>query len=390
VFLAVLMLTMQQAGAPPPPQADVVIVGNRMREALEKCLARNCPPEEEADAAMNAGSESFMNGRYDEAGQILRRAISRNKRYAARMPGRVSDLYATYADVAQHHGNEAAFRRATLESVDVLRDELGQSHPAAIGASSRIGDMWVKLGNARAADDAYRAAAEAASRAGNVNKAAELTFRRAWIALAAGNHAEARRLLGQMERERGGEPRFASLLRVLRARIALAEGVPGAIDALVSAMPQTRRAAPVLVYAPPYPELDASTDSGMSASRGIDISGAQANTSLNRGGDLRWADIGFWVRGDGRAADIEILRPARGTEWAKALKKQIAERRYAATTDQSGDLGQYRVERFTLRTEIGLATGSRIVTRHGRPTLQVVDLTQLAMRDTGPPAAANP
>lgn len=386
MFLIALMLAGQEAATQPSAQQpEVVITGNRMHDTLEKCLARNCPPEEEVDAAMNAGAESFMGGRYDEAGQVLRRAIARNKRYAARMPGRISDLYATYADVAQHYGNETAFRHATLNSVGVLRNELGPSHPAAIRASSRIGDMWVKLGNVQAANDAYRSAAEAASRAGNTDKMVELTFRRAWIALAARNHGEARRLLGQLEREHGGEPRFAGFLRVLRARIALAEGDPRAIDVLVSAMRQTGGAAPILVYAPPYPELDAGTDSGMSPSGGIDIAGAQANTSLNRGGDVRWADVGFWVRGDGKTGDIEILRPARGTAWAKPLQKQIAERRYTTTTTQTGEMGQYRVERYTLRTTLGLATGSRIVTRHGRPTLQVVDLTQLAMRDNAPP-----
>lgn len=93
MLLMVLALASQQVGTGRPAvPPDVVITGNRMRDALETCLTRGCPPEEEVNAAMKAGMESFSAGRYVEAKAILRRAISRNRQYAARMPGPISDL----------------------------------------------------------------------------------------------------------------------------------------------------------------------------------------------------------------------------------------------------------------------------------------------------------
>jgi hypothetical protein len=391
MFLIAMMLAGQQAVSPPqpadpPPQAEVVITGNRMRDALDKCLARNCPPEEEVDAAMNAGAESFAAGRYEEAKHTLRRAISRNRRYASRMPGRVSDLYATYADVTEHEGDKSAFMQATRESVYVLRRELGEGHPAAVGVSARIGDMWVKLNNAGAADGAWRGAAEDAARAGRNDIAGALTFRRAWFALSTGNFAEARKLADQVERGHGGDPMFAPFLRVLKARIAIGDAQDEGTDALVAALRSTGTADPVLVSAPPYPVLDTELGSGMSGTGGVDLAAAQATQLLARS-DIRWADIGFWVRPDGRTAEAQILRPARNSQWAKPLLKQIADRRYALPNAGPGGIGVYRVERFTLRADYGVETGSRIRKRTGATKLHVIDLTRLSERDQ---AAAQP
>lgn len=379
MFLIAVLLAGQQAAVPAAPAqpADVVITGNRMRDALDKCLARNCPPEEEVDAAMNAGAESFVAGRYEEAKAILRRAISRNKKYAARMPGPISDLYATYADVTEHEGDNDAFRHATRESIGVLRRTLGPGHPAALRASARVGDMWVKLGNASSADSEYRDAADDALRVGNTDIAATLTFRRAWLALGAKDFGRSRRLLEQLELSHGKDTRFAPMLCVLKARIAIARGDAETTDELVAALRGAGGTAPVLLYDPAYPVFHAELISASKAS-------PMTNTLLLRG-DIRWADIGYWIRPDGKPGEVEILRPAMNSVWAKPLVDQIKERRYAPATQNAGDPGTYRVERFTLRPSYSVPTGSHIWQRKGVPTLHVVDLTQLAQRDVGPP-----
>jgi len=351
-----------------------------MRDALDKCLARNCPPEEEVDAAMNAGAESFSAGRYEEAKSILQRAIGRNRKYAARMPGRVSDLYATYADVTEHEGDKDAFMQATRESVYVLRRELGEGHMASIRAAPRIGDMWVKLDRPDSADGAYHGAAEDAARAGRNDIAGALTVRRAWLALARGNLANARKLAGQVEQAHGGDPRFAPFLQMLKARIAIGEGKDEGTEALVAALRSAGTADPVLVSGPLYPDLDGQMGSGISATGEVDIAAAQANRRLSRP-DIRWADIGFWVRPDGRTAEAEILRPAKNSQWARPLLKQITGRRYALGNGGPGGIGVYRVERFTLRADYGLETGSRVRKRTGPSKLHVIDLTRLSERD---------
>jgi tetratricopeptide (TPR) repeat protein len=382
MFLIALMLAAQEA--PPPVQAEVVITGNRMRDALEKCLARGCPPEEEVDAAMSAAGESFAAGRYEEAKAMLRKAIARNKQYAQRMPGRMSDLYATYADVAEHEGDNEAFRSATRDSVDVLRSTLGPKHPTVVRVSQRVGDMWVKLGNPASADSAYREAADDAKRAGNGDMAAALTFRRAWLALSTGNLTLSRRLLAQIEASHGADARFAGVLAVLRARIAILRGDEDATDALVAALRNAGGAEPVLLKEEPYPAFASGMSSGVNATGGIDISAAR-NSQLRDSEEILWADIGFWVRPDGKTAEVEILRPVKDGYWAKPLVKHIQGRRYVPAKQGGDGLGTYRVERFTLRPSQGVPTGSRIARRMGERTLHMVDLTRLSQRDSAPP-----
>lgn len=384
MFLVALVLAGQEAAIQPPtPQADVVITGNRMRDALEKCLARYCPPEEEVDAAMNAGAESFAAGRYKEARTILSRAISRNKKYAARMPGPISDLYATFADVTEHEGDVRSFRHATRESVYVLREALGRENQLALGASTRLADMWVKLNDVSGADSAYRGAAEEAARGGKTDLAAALTFRRAWLALSARNFARSRALLEQLERSHGKDARFVGWLRVLRLRIDIAKGNEAGTDDLVTALRGTGGEEPVLLYEPYYPEFGHYASPGFSPNGSAGIMSAPAGRSIGHA-DFKWADIGFWVRPDGRPAEIEILRPAKGGQWAMPLVKHIAARRYVPARQDADGIGAYRVERFTLRSPYGVATGTHMTQRTGQPTLHVVDLTKLAQRDDPP------
>ncbi len=396
MFAIALMLAGQQAA--PQAQSDrqperpveVVIIGNPMAHALSECLARGCSPEEEVNAAMNAAAESFAAGSYQEAKTTLRRAISRNKRYSPQMPGLISDLYATYADVEQHFGDETAFRHATLDSVGVLRRELGKDHPASMATSGRVGDMWVKLGNAKAADEAYRDAAKAALTMGKPAKAGELSFRRAWIALSVRNLPLGRKLISEIERDHAGDPAFQPHIRLLRARLALAEGRSTAIDELVTAIGETNSRAPILVYAPPYAQFDAAlrpVAGGANTAPEISSDSPSFNSgALLRGADIHWVDIGFWVRPDGRTSGVEILRPYKGTGWAKPLTVQIGARRYAATRSAGDAPGVYRVERFTLRSTLGVQTGSRMVSRFGPPTLQVIDLTERSRSASAAPS----
>lgn len=372
-------------------KTEVVVTARPLSRALSDCLARGCTPAEEVTAAMEAAADRFVAGRYDEAKQILRRTISRNKRHSAEMPGLMSDLYATYADVAQHFGDETGARRATIASVNVLKEELGESHPAVSQVSGRIGDMWVKLGDANAADRAYQEAAKTALRRGDDSRADMLTFRRAWIALSADNLGLARKLIGQIERERGGDADFAPYLQLLRARLALAGGDEGAIDAMVAAMSGAQSAEPVLVYSPPYPNFDAALRPGRAESQTVEFDrpsvGGATQIEHSIGLDVRWVDIGYWINPDGRTSGVTMLRPAKGSDWAGPIAAQIAARRYAAFPPGTRDVGIYRVERFTVRSMLDAVTGSRMLRRTGQPALQMVDLTHRARTgaDTSPP-----
>ncbi len=383
MLLMVIAMATQQAGTQPPaPPADVVVTGNRMRDALEKCLARGCPPEEEIRAAIKAGEEGFAAGRYVEAKAILRRAISRNRQYAARMPGPVSDLYSTYADVTEHEGDDEAFRYATRESVAVVRDALGREHSQALSVSGRLGDMWAKLGNPANADRVYRAVAGEAERAGKTDIAAGLTFRRAWLALSLQDLARARSLLEQLERSYGKDARFAGVLPVLRARIAVAKGDEGGTDELIAALRGAGGTQPVMLHEPRYPEFSHAGPSVTSVDNDDTIS-ARINAAFDSP-DIKWADIGYWIRPDGRPGEVEILRPAKGAQWAQPLVRHIEARRFLPAKADASGVGTYRVERFTLRPSYGAPIGSLVPRRTGAPRLHVIDLAKLMPGDDMP------
>ncbi len=363
MFVLSLMLAVPQtAPAPKPAETqDIVVIGNRMGAALKRCLERNCPPEEEVEAAMEAGAESFAAGRYEEAKKTLRLAIGRNAKYAKVIPVKISDLYATYADVAEHEGDETAFIDSTQNSVTVLRRALGEGHPAAIRVSARLGDMWAKLGQAQRADGAYQREAERAARFGRRDLAGMLTFRRAWLALAARDKPHARKLSVELEREYGRESVFTPALSILKARLALGDGKDDGTEAFVAALRQAGMADPLLISEPRYPEFD---DKPM-------VFGSSR--------DILWADIGFWIQPDGTTTGAEILRPADDSAWARSMFKQIAGRRYSPVEgSDGGEMGVYRVERYTLRPAYRVDIGTRIRQRVGRVSLHQVDITKLA------------
>lgn len=360
LVLAVLLAAVQQQPTSQAPvAADVVVIASRRRAALDRCLERKCPPEEEVDAAMDAGAEAFAAGQYDDAKSILRRAVSRNAKYARVMPGKISDLYATYADVAEHEGDETAFINATRNSVTILRRALGEGHPTSIRVSARLGDMWAKLAQPERADGAYRDEAERAARLGRRDLAGMLTFRRAWLALAARDKPQARKILVQLERDYGSEPVFAQALAILRARLALGDGKDDGTEAFIAALRSAGTAEPVLMSEPRTPRLVVE----------------EVHFSSNR--EILWADIGFWIQPDGRIADLQILRPIKNSDWAKPILQEIATRRYSPVDSNAGDIGVYRVLRYTLRSKYSTKLGSRIRLRAGDVSLHLIDITKM-------------
>jgi tetratricopeptide (TPR) repeat protein len=362
-----------QAGSPAvePVEAreEIVIRGTRMRDALADCLARQCPPGEEVDAAMAAAAESFREGKYLESKATLTRAVARNAQHAAKIPGKMSDLYATLADVAEHEGDNELSRASALRSVTVLRKHVGADHPATLAAAARIGDMRLKLGNTQLAATSYRAAAEAAERAGDDKVAAALGLRRARLAFLDGSPRTALRYLDAVERRYPHDAWLSRQGRILRAQILFRAGDEAGAQRLMAGI-TTADQPPPLLAAPPPPSFQSPAED---ASRRHGEPSITITSAIEASGAIRWVDIGFWIKPDGRTEEVEIVQPGTGTGWAEPLIAYVAGRRYAAT-DPSGP-GFYRVERYTLRPSYGLDKMSRLKVRNGEPTLHIVDMT---------------
>lgn len=373
-FLLLSILSSEQAASVPAPIAsgEVVVTGRRYRNEYERCLKSSCPPEREVEAALNASVEDFREGHYDAARGLLQRTIGRNRKYSARMPERMSDLYSTYADLSLHDGYVRDYRSNTYESVDVLRKNLGKTAPATLIARPWIGDMLVREGRPQAADDVYRDAAKDAQAAGQKSLAASIEVRRAWLAVQMGSDRRAGEMLEELAKTSAGEPGITNLVRAIRVRMAIRRKDDATVDRLIAEW----RAAPtkklVLLSEPPAP-----------------IVGAQ-QTSLVALGTVRseadhysWVDIGYWVKPSGLVTDAEVLRPDGAAGWAKPIVAQIAGRRYAPLDEPAGSPGLYRIERVSMRTAFDFVTGSHIAQRSGPTQLIHVDITELDKKVSG-------
>jgi len=184
-----LLLLAQVATSATPPTDDVIVVGHRAEKELAACLARHCPPAQEVEASLQASFEQFADGRYPDARRTLQRAIDRNKRHAATLPGPVSSLYATLATVAEHEGDRRLWRTASRNNLTTLRAQLGEANSATLREELQFADDMVGQGVLNLADDTYAKVQRNAAAAGSTDLAASATFRRAWLALAAAGTA---------------------------------------------------------------------------------------------------------------------------------------------------------------------------------------------------------
>lgn len=373
-MFTLLLAALAQVAAPPATKADdIIVVGNRAEKELAACLARNCPPAEEVEKSLQASVEQFGNARYDDAQATLQRAIRRNRRYAAYLPGPVSSLYATLATVAEHQGREGLWRSAARENVALLRQYVGETKPETLQQELAFADTTVGLQNFRLASDMYRSIQEKAAGSGQRDLAATSAFRRAWLAMLEERDDQAVRLADQAVAIAGPENKItAQLGQILRARIAIRRGDKGAVDQLAATLRQSATTTPRMLWQPKLEDLNLSRDAGF----------ANANTAL-KGSDLMYADVGYWIRPDGHTSGIEILRTSGLGQWSNPITRQVSRRRYIPLDLPSSSQGIYRIDRFTVRAAFDVPTGSRLAQRMGRMDVHIIDLT-----DTDAMAAA--
>lgn len=364
-----LLLLAQAASPAPVSSQEIVVIGRRAEQEMAACLARKCPPAEEIEVSLQASVEQFADGRYADARRTLQSAIRRNRDHAAELPGPVSSLYATLATVAEHEGNTNLWRSSARNNVEVLRRHVGEAHSATLREELSFADTLVGLGSPDAAASAYQSVQRKAAESGEPKLAAAAAFRRAWLALIHGRDREAERLADEAVSIGGASDRLMLEAReILRTRIAIRRGDDGAVDALAARLRQSASKTPALLFAPPVE----------------DINPVRAGVAQDPWHDsqIRFADVGYWIRPDGRTAEVEILRNSGLGAWGPGILRQLGKRRYVPLDLEPGHPGIYRIDRFTVRGTIGVPTGSRIARRMGILTIHVIDLTEtVAMRD---------
>lgn len=363
----------------PAQAADptIVVTGRRIIEEYDACRRGGCSPVRDANATLAYAQQQLLAGDYKGSRRALQAAIRRNAGAAKTQPLAVSALYDADSTLALHLGEQVDARRSGLKSIALLRDVYGAGDPRAIAARVRSGDLEAAIGGYDAvknADLAYVAAIAEARRAGLSLLAEAIELRRAWLAGLRGQPLAAQNRLARYADDAASNPKLRLLAAVLASRAARDRGDDRTADrmlALVGRQPAGTK--PILLSAPEIELVSLAKAKAEGEKWGDSVAAFQAKSMDHQ--PLRWVDIGFWIRPDGRVEEAEILRgsPVRG--WARPVLIAAEGRRYAPVEATPGDPGQYRIARYTLTAPVIVPKGSLIARRAGPVELRWLDIT---------------
>ena len=379
--LPVAAVAQQAPETTPPAPADVTVTAQRLRDterALQECIARKCPVDQDVAATLRHAENQFVAGKYAEARRTLLAGRGRNKRFAKDYPLPVSELLRANARIAAHLGEGEAYQVSTYDTLSALKSGLPADDPRILGARIEVGDMLARFGRFEPAEEAYRSVARRAHELDlpTVEGFALLRVGALYSSYAVGDPATyasgARRALDELIAN--PDPRlkpFVRAARLYKARNAARTGDTRALDALLAEFRDEGAGdRPVLLFAPPIPELRPST-------RELSGGGALNRIAL-RNYDEQWVDISFYVAPDGHVTDAGILRASPkldGDDWVKPIVATISARRYAPLKRDPSDPGILRIERYTLTSRWEEQLGTRIRQRSAAPQIEMLDLS---------------
>jgi hypothetical protein len=376
----------QPGGAP----QNITVTGVPLqdhRARLAACLARNCPPDEDATATLALAEALFVAGEYRDARTALRASLGRNRDEAARYPEPVSDLYRANARVARHLGMDDDAQHSTRQILRALQAGLAVEDSRHFTARLEIAQSMFAFGQYEQAQRGLRDLVERARGGGRDDVVAMAELRLLWVSYVQTPHGGARDRLVEMSRS--PDPYRSQGARRLLIRIYSEHGETQRADALIAEIGRNspRRQ---LLYSPPY-ELAERDNSGRSVDRQNQLIEATiigrsalltANIADRMVGNFEdvHIDVGFWVRPDGRVEEVEIVRRSSEASWAAPLLQSIRGRRYAAA-----DLATYRLERYTLTSGIEhRVTGTHIPYRTARARVEYHDLGETVAPSPAP------
>lgn len=372
-----LVLALQSAAADPG-----IVVTNKLDPAYAECVAGGCTPLRDAQVSIAWAEQRFRAGAYLQAKRGLQAAISRNRDKAATDPKPVAALYEATATVAIHEGDRALYRESVGDRVRTLRENLPPNDPAVHAANLAVGDMWVKLSDTLAADGAYRQAQREAEARGDTATAISAAIRRAWLATNANDKSRADAILDEVAASEGAqEASVQRALGVARLRLAARRGDEAAVARMVGEISGAQGSEPALYQSAAYPESASAAAADIQRRLGALVEPVRVESSELKG--IKWADIGFWIRPDGRTEDVEVLRGSRALGWTDGMIKQIGTRRYAGVPSDAAGQGVYRIERYTLRATYRTPIGSLIARRAGPERLEMAVLSSPGVRVIG-------
>lgn len=333
---------------------------------LADCLARRCPPGEDIEASAAHAENLFVAGRYNDANTVLQQSIGRNRRHARDLPVPVASLFRAHSRVAAHLGEGNQYRSSSYDIVRSLRAGLPSSDARIIAARFEVAAMQLSLGKYDLAAQSYRDIEKQANAIRRGDFARLARMRGAYLSYLQGDRSGARATLNAMARDASPDSRVSRIgSLVLLSRLDRVEGRKGDTDALIAELKLAKLDKPVLLYSPPLELKRSPVQEEGEAGNALRL---MATDNF----DKTWIDVGYWVEGDGRVRDVELLRSAGSTDWAKPLIASIRQRIYAPLADPGGS---YRVERFSYTSLWEQRLGTRLRQRSASARVESLDLS---------------
>ena len=386
-LLAATTSTAAPAAAPLPaqppaePGSVIVVTGKPLdatRRALEECIARKCPAEEDIGATLAHAENLFVAGDYKQARAVLKKSIGRNGDEAARLPIPVAGLYRANGRVAAHLGEGEDYHRSAYRSWTILKEGADVPEWQRLAARLEVANMISSLQGLWAGRRAYLQLAEEADRAGRADIAAIARLKAIWAEYVATPTRPVEKQLWRIANEANPatrQSRLGALILLARIERDRKSKQGAAAEALIKELSATRSTKPTLLYAPEISQLRGDKwNPDPSAVRGYSVTQRMAAENF----DDRWVDIAFRIEPNGRVADVEIVRESGSTRWAEPVLGAIAGRVYAPLADGQS---QYRLERFTWTSNWDTRIDTRLRVRSPEGVIQSLDLT------AGPPPA---
>lgn len=372
-------LSAQPAPAATPPGDTVIVTGERirdLRDALARCLARGCPPDEDVNASLALAEGHFLNGDYEDSERAIAGSIGRNRRHAGRYPEPVADLYRSVARVQSHQGRDGQAERSTFDILRSLRAGLPQEDHRHFTARLEIIQFQIRNGNTHGARRELRELINAARAAGREDVARVAEMRRLQVEYAITPYGPTVGRLREMAGWTDPARQFEAVsARLFLARVYRTRGDIAASDAMLAGIPPSDGDRRALLHAPTIRLTR--EDSGRSLLPGMDDDNYED----------KWIDVGYWIEANGRVSSVEVVRQGSRADWAEPVLASIRGRLYASSTDRTPS---YRLERYSYTAARGTRTGSRILARTGGARVEYLDLTAPTETGRAPDAALPP
>ncbi|MBX9730826.1 MAG: hypothetical protein K2X59_05810 [Sphingomonas sp.] len=395
-MLSVLLMLSPVVEAPQTAgldQPDLIVEARSddRQKRLADCIARKCPPNEDADAALALASQQFIEGDYRAARETINRSLARTRSQTRAYPIPVSKLWQGLSLVDTHLGNFTFAQSESVRAYYVLQSNLPTDDPRTLNAGLELAAVYGHQNNWDAARNLYTSLIERSEQAPHPDIAARARIKFAkFIAFTApgkigkDEQRQIRNILAPLIGSSNADYRvFDFPARLFLAKIAEEMGETGAVAALYATLPSDQRLPPILISSTPIRAnkmIESPRERAIQCLENPSVISCQRAEDLiaTQNLDRQWIDVAFSIRPDGSVSDVDVIRqsPVYAGDWSTRVVASVQSRRYARTANATESGGIQRLERYTLTSQTRVFSGSRLPRKEADEVFEMVDLTR--------------